>query len=184
MHVAEDKVIWQSQAVLQTQLRCVLWKISRTYHIYPQDDHASDRVCMWSRYFPLLGSLVLLLNSLGAISTCHLFLYSLRGRSVQFQRIVTTIRMRPWEARLCSLCMQDRKDNLDNTTQFWGSGHCYGIRFPRGHLCAISECSAARILYAFLERNAGWGLYRVSAGKRGWWWLQKQSTQFWEVGWS
>ncbi len=74
MHVIEDKMIWQWQAILQTQLRGVLQMVFLTYHTYPQDDHASDGVCMWSWSFPWLSSLLLLLNSLEEISTCYLFL--------------------------------------------------------------------------------------------------------------
>lgn len=53
--------------------RCALRGVL-IYNSYPQCDHASNGVFMWSWPFPLLGSLFLLLNSLGVISTCHLFL--------------------------------------------------------------------------------------------------------------
>jgi len=61
MHVTEDMMIWNWQAILQTQISGVLEKVLFTYH---QDDHAFDGVCMWFWSFPLHGSLVLLLNSL------------------------------------------------------------------------------------------------------------------------
>ena len=77
-------------------------------HSYPPNGYAFDGVCMWSLSFIITQFLGLSPHLLESHITCHLSLWSLRGRSTQFQRVVTIVKMRPWEPHLRNFWMQYR----------------------------------------------------------------------------
>jgi len=86
---------WKWQEVLHTQLRGVLWKVFFTYHTYAQDDHVSNEVYMRSSPFSSLSLLVILLDSLGLVLVCHLFLLSPRDKSTLFHKQLLLLQWGP-----------------------------------------------------------------------------------------